>query len=339
MSPITFKFFTPRGDCRRVTYEDVPELATINELVDGMVEGRRSLSYRDSEGDVVLLKTSRDVVEAVKDANDSGVKSIKVQIRLVRECPRKNGSNAATAATANSSNNNNRNHCGNAWRRANYHRFGPQWGRCWSRGLFGHPHRINIDLDGISEEVEEICKHFAPFFGIHVNDTDDNADQAEKEAKKEPGERESSVSGTRSPKDDEHPPVSQSEETSEKVQDTKEAVPAPANPVNEPPAFASPSPVPTIEENVVAGNSHASASGFTFVESEPQNDDETEDVEAKQKAKDENDDQSKPGAMEEKLKLLKEMGFEIPQDVARNMIRELNGRMDLIVRALVANQK
>jgi len=321
MSPITFKFFSPRGDCRRVTYDDVPELATINDLVDSMVEGHRSLSYRDSEGDVVLLKTSRDVVEAVKDANDSGAKSIKVHIGLIRECPRKNETKSATANNCNK----NRNPCVGAGRRVNYQR--PQWVRCWSRGLFGHPHRVSIDLEDISDELKEISKHLAPFFGIYIHDADNGADS--EEAKKQAVERASSDSDHPPSKDDEHSPVSQPEESTQQVKETKK----------EASDFPSMPPVPTIEEGVVAENPDVSkGSGFIFVENEPQND-ETEEVELKYDAKDDDEDQSKPGAMDDKLKLLKEMGFEIPQDVARNMIRELNGRMDLIVRALVANQK
>jgi len=334
MSPITFKFFSPRGDCRRVTYEDLPELATINELVDGMVEGRRTLSYRDSEGDIVLLKTSRDVVEAVKDAKDSGAKSIKVQIRLVRECPRNTGSKAAAV---NENNSNHRNQCGAGRRASNCHR--PQWGRCWSagRGLFGYPHpRINIDLEGVSDEVDELVKHFAPLFGIHMmNETDGGGEKAKKAA----GERASSGSQNQPPKEDEHPAASQPQETAQQVEETKTPDSAPATPVNES-AAASPSPVPTIEESVKAEN--PDASGFTFVENGPQDDKAEETLappEPKQNATDVNDDQPKPDAMDEKLKLLKEMGFDLPESVAKNMIRELNGRMDLIVRALVANQK
>jgi len=337
MSPITFKFFSPRGDCRRVTYEDLPELATINELVDGMVEGRRTLSYRDSEGDIVLLKTSRDVVEAVKDAKDSGAKSIKVQIRLVRECPRNTGGKAAAATAANANNSNHRNQCGAGRRANNCHR--PQWGRCWSagRGLFGYPHpRINIDLEGVSDEVDELVKHFAPLFGIHMmNETDGGGEKAKKAA----GERASSGSQNQPPKEDEHPAASQPQETAQQVEETKTPDSAPATPVNES-AAASPSPVPTIEESVKAEN--PDASGFTFVENGPQDDKAEETLappEPKQNATDVNDDQPKPDAMDEKLKLLKEMGFDLPESVAKNMIRELNGRMDLIVRALVANQK
>ena len=40
-----------------------------------------------------------------------------------------------------------------------------------------------------------------------------------------------------------------------------------------------------------------------------------------------------------KVQLLAEMGFDLPADIAASMIRELGGRMDLIVRALVANGK
>lgn len=40
-----------------------------------------------------------------------------------------------------------------------------------------------------------------------------------------------------------------------------------------------------------------------------------------------------------KVKLLEEMGFNIPTSIAENLIKELGGRMDLIVRALVANSK
>jgi len=43
--------------------------------------------------------------------------------------------------------------------------------------------------------------------------------------------------------------------------------------------------------------------------------------------------------IERKAELLKEMGFSLPRDVAHNMIKELNGRMDLIIRALVANSQ
>jgi len=337
MSPITFKFFSPRGDCRRITYDVTPELATINELVDGMVEGRRLLTYRDSEGDVVLLKTSRDVAEAVNDARNSGAKSIKVQIRLVRECPR----NSDSKATAANQNNRNKNHCGGAARRSSCHRTAgaPQWGRCWSRGLFGHPHRISVDLEGVSDEVEEIVKNFGPFFGIHVHNADE-ADQAKKEAA---GESASDV----------HPsPKGESESTQETagkgedIPTAESVVTTPVDgakieamettPVKE--AVVTSSQVPTtIEESVAPENADVSTSGFTFVENEPEND-ETE-VAAPQTATRKKDQEGKPDPMDEKLTLLKEMGFELPQDVARNMIRELNGRMDLIVRALVANQK
>merc|ERR1712224_1165903 len=40
-----------------------------------------------------------------------------------------------------------------------------------------------------------------------------------------------------------------------------------------------------------------------------------------------------------KVKLLRDMGFNLPTSVARNMIEEMGGRMDLIVRALVSNSK
>merc|ERR1712070_608225 len=72
---------------------------------------------------------------------------------------------------------------------------------------------------------------------------------------------------------------------------------------------------------VPAASSHSQE--FTFVEREqPRADSETADS---------------SGEIERKAELLKEMGFNLPRDMAHNMIRKLNGRMDLVVRALVAN--
>jgi len=184
-------------------------------------------------------------------------------------------------------------------------------------------------------------KHFAPFFGIHINDAHDGAGEAKKESA-EPASSGSKEGELHDPR------VTQ--ETAKHVEESKATDSVTTTPVNEP-AVASPSPVPTIEESVVAESQDASASlaaGFTFVENERE-DDKAEEMgapepapEVKHEVKDDNnDDQPKPKTdnIDDKLNLLKEMGFEIPKDVAQNMIRELNGRMDLIVRALVANQK
>lgn len=335
MSPITFKFFNPRGECRRVTYEDTPGLATIDKLVDSMVQGRRLLTYRDTEGDFVLLKTSRDLVEAVSDAKTNGSKSIRVQIRLVRECPRNNKENATPANNNNNNKSSSRNHCGP---RVNCHRptGGPQWIRCWGQGLFGHPHRISLDLEGVADEVDDVFKHFAPLFGIRVKHTG-GADKAE--ARNEAA-AERRASGTDEyPSKDENEHSHEAQETNKQVEETAKVESVASTPEDE--AVPAPTIEATIEPQAASGEA---GSGFTFVENE-QEGNEAEEAAAPEPERKATDNTTKDGeptpedAVDEKLKLLKDMGFELPKDVARNMIKEMNGRMDLIVRALVANQK
>merc|ERR1712070_114357 len=85
MNPTTFKFYAPDGACRRFTFEAVPELAAVNELVDTLVESpveNRRLFYLDSDNDRVVIKTSRDLVEAVRDVQSTGASSVKIHIRV-----------------------------------------------------------------------------------------------------------------------------------------------------------------------------------------------------------------------------------------------------------------
>merc|ERR1719223_200031 len=261
---------------------------------------------------------------------------------MVRECPHKNASKA-TAAN-NNNNNNNRSHC--ASRRANCRRAGaPQWGRYWSRGLFGQPHHINVDVEGVSNEVEEIIKHFAPFFGINL-DTYAAEKENQTEASGEPASGETS-NESEQPKE----AAKEVEETPKQAEAVAVTTPAPTiHGVSEAASLITDAitslggiNTTTTTTSIEEATEPVSGSDYTFVESEPEVDP-TEEApapqrEPKKKAEDSAVDEPKPDAIDDKLKLLKEMGFELPQDVARNMIRELNGRMDLIVRALVANQK
>merc|ERR1712232_327689 len=168
-------------------------------------------------------------------------------------------------------------------------------------GLFGQPHNINVDVEGVSNEVEEIIKRFAPFFGINL-DTHAAEKENQTEASGEP------ASGG------ENHPSSESEQSKEAAKEVEET-PEQAE------AVAATTPAPTVEE----ATEPVSGSDYTFVENEPEVD-LTEDApapqrEPKKKAEDSAVAEPKPDAIDDKLKLLKEMGFELPKDVARNMIR------------------
>lgn len=268
----TFKLFLPTGDCRRVTFDSVPELAAINELVDGMVEAtsdRRQLTYVDSEGDRVVIKTSRDVTEAVHDAREAGAKTIKIYIRPRDRC----------GANKNGDGSGNKKHPG-----ARRFRAGPWRGRC-GRGLFAHPAEVSGEWREIADVIGAI---FPGLFVAPSRDTDD-------------------ASNGHNDNTDEATTSTESTETSTQAEKRTPESAEKSKPASQDPVQSVPGSDPAVNEQV---ESQVSSDAATV----------DKDLDAK-------------------ATLLREMGFEIPLDVARNMISEMGGRMDLIVRALVANQK
>lgn len=282
----TFKLFPPNGYCRRVTFPSAPDLSAINEVVDEMVDTpaeRRYLTYIDSEGDDVVIKTSRDVAEAVRDAREAGaraapgsggVRSIRVHIRVPRGTPS----------------------CG----RARYVRAttGPSCGGRSRRGLFAHPAQLPSEL----REVAHVLSAFFP--GVLVCSPDD--DDAPAVAKGDTEERAEA-------KKTEQATGERGEVAEARSDDAAAETPS------------SPPPRP-------ADSAVVEALGTTVTPREPA-------PAAKEATRDSQQPSASASAMSAKAALLRDMGFEIPLDVARNMVAEMGGRMDLIVRALVANSK
>jgi len=273
----TFKVFKPNGECRRVTFPSIPELAAINEFVDSMVEAtadRRHLTYVDSEGDRVVIKTSRDVKEAARDAQQARAKTIKIHVRTLRQGGK----------------------CGGP-----RHQGGP-CGRGRSlRGLFAHPAEVAGEFRDIAHALDAI---FPGVFGSSVSpdsSVDESAESAEAAA----------------------PPSSEADAPAEKAAPVEAEKAAPVEAEKAAPTAASPS---EADESGSQSSSRACEA-------------------SSEEAKEESPAAPSPPATSEeddlgaKAALLRDMGFELPLDVARNMITEMGGRMDLIVRALVANSK
>lgn len=286
MPTTTFKIFKPNGDCRRVTFDTVPELSALNEIVDGLVDQEtRDLIYMDSEGDRIVIKSSRDVAEAVRDADATNAKTVKIWIRFHQ----KHGTAGPCGRGAARTNNKNRRRCGG--------------------GLFAHPGWVGhcgFSSD-FNNDVNEILGALFPGFFIHSPHHGRNKESGNAESASSDGEaKEDSSNTTNDSKEDVTAAASTSQNYTHQSEDEK---------------------TPFVTPPVEAEQQDAK-------------------VEVKEVVKDtmpKSDIPSKASKGEDELKskvtMLREMGFELPDEVARNMINELGGRMDLIVRALVANNK
>lgn len=301
MTAITFKIIKPNSDCRRVTFNAVPELAAINEVVDGLVDfDSRELVYVDSEGDRIIVKSSRDVQEAVRDAEATNAKTVKLWIRrnqagAGRACGR-------GAAKASSKDNNQR-----------------QRPRC-GRGLFRHPGWVQYGFE-FNDDVADILEAFFPRCFI-------SRPHCEKRTS------------------DNDVPTSPTQDSGKDSNDSKNDSRDDSNTSSESPkgsaSEAGTSSIDDLKSEVNGAEEEQQVTTAPLVEAKQHNatvhvDEVVEDAVPEsdipsQEQENEND-------LNSKVSMLREMGFDLPDDVAKNMIRELNGRMDLIVRALVANNK
>jgi len=87
---VTFKLQSPHGLCSRITFPSAPELSALTKVAENLVQGESNrLLYRDSEGDWVLITSSSDVAEVVKDAQQAGATTVKVHVRPCSKKPQK----------------------------------------------------------------------------------------------------------------------------------------------------------------------------------------------------------------------------------------------------------
>merc|ERR1712070_17878 len=278
MNPTTFKFYAPDGACRRFTFEAVPELAAVNELVDTLVESpveNRRLFYLDSDNDRVVIKTSRDLVEAVRDVQSTGASSVKIHIRVQPQVQHQR----KTKTTTNGS------------------RPCRSWG--WQyhyprSGLFVHPGttwKLGHQWDDIGADVlKDLNDIFPDFFRRCDISNDERSTSPGAEAEK----RAEDPTPVNSEKKQEDAPTAPSTSTTDATAEESDESRAQVTSGNQPPGSSESEPVTA---------AHEKEAGISEDE------------------------------LTSKATLLKEMGFDIPVDVAKNMIVELNGRMDLIVRA------
>lgn len=301
----TFKFFTPNGDCRRVTFYTVPDFDTVSKLIDGFSDtkssDRRQMSYVDSEGDHIIIESSQDLSEAAKDATESGKKTIKIQIHHQVT----KGGNKASA------------------RRQRSCRVGGPFslGPRYYHHIFGNPFHTRVDvLDSVDELFDALfsqCSASTSTGGVRSCD-----DKKDKSEEKDTTKQASSPQ----PKQED---VSTSNDTSRDVVANIDEIQK-----EEPPTITT------------------TSSDFVHVDVQPNNDDSerqrapasaaTDQAEATKGSSNHEDDDGvaiESVDYDAKVRLLGEMGFDIPCDVAKEMISEMGGRMDLIVRALVANSK
>jgi len=315
----TFKFFSPNGDCRRKTFDRLPDLSSVNAFLDGIENAPpvdcRLLSYIDSEGDRIVISTSQDISEAVKDADASGQKTIKVQIRRIA----KGGSKTNNP---------------HSWCRTRSWQCHPHW------STSGHPiYGFHV---GFRDNVNDLCDLINAFFPACAKDTKGK----EKENAPANSPVDSSVDTTKKSAENEKS-ASHKDDTTAGDKVGKDS----AGYKNE---ASSPrrSDNSTHSENLNTRLEHqqhgqedstrsspAADSSFMFVDRQLDNGSESDD---RGKATDDKvaaQPDSKHLDLDGKAKLLREMGFEVPLDVAKEMIAEMGGRMDLIVRALVTNNK
>jgi len=355
-SSATYKVFSPAGDCRRVTFKSAPQFEQINEIVDTLVDTPSSactLYYIDSEGDRVLISTTHDIAEATQDTVGSGhANTVKFYVALT-PAPDKSshadtsGSNAAAKR-------------GCPWgprlsrRPAACKRFS----RCagpWSHmAFYGRPPRVfqftdTADSDAVSifgELADDLAKIFPDFFISRARESN----QKTKSCKSACGEETShsahdaSSDSTAGSAAAAAPKTAQSSDTSNSPSKADDTAASPRD-SSHADSLAEESSVPRdhIDTRSDAGSDRDALSGFVKVEAPaatltnphsskaPISDadvaEQTSNDQVAQTGKDEDD----------KVRLLREMGFALPESAARNMIREMGGRMDLIVRALVAN--
>lgn len=331
MTTTTFKLMLPTGECRRATFHGVPDKATLDFVTGADRDHAPTFVYRDSEGDKVLIKDSNDVTEAVRDARKSGTQCIKLYLQKGRSRCGAQAQSGTTTACARP-----RPKCGT-----------PQWvfrGRptpwAFARPTRRNPfHYVKLGLDSnewshIMQDVDTVLDSlFGSFAGEEEaatttveqgQSTDDHVDE-----KQQPSAGDASAMSAEAGETDnttvdgegkaQESIIVQKEEDEDATTTENITVEdaAPEEKTNDT------SPVPTDE---------ATAPEATFIVVEPE------------KAKVESEETTAANAGEDpaiiaKVQLLAEMGFDLPADIATNMIKELGGRMDLIVRALVANGK
>lgn len=283
-------------------------MAAINDVVNDMVKSPaadRHLFYIDSEGDRVGIQSTRDVVEAVRDARLVRAPCIKIYIQSRRSPGTKDGGKGKKC---------NRPSCGPSW-------------DGWSWASPRHSiYRQRSSHHG--KEVVDLINSFGDLFfpGIRLvtyHTTDDTSDQHSDDSTTEANSAQDGVKDA----DD------KGTLTGEPVSFGEVSGASPSTTVNETDQVDEKQmaqTTPIHHEDVAA----VDGTNFTFVERE------NDDVVARGKASsDVNKAKASVAELDSKAAMLKEMGFDIPVDVARNMIEEMGGRMDLIVRALVANNK
>jgi len=397
--PVTFKLQSPHGICRRATFPSAPELSALAEVAESMVQANdHRLLYRDSEGDWVLITSSSDVADTVKDAQHTGAATVKVYVRPCFKKHQKPQPSSTTGAAA----------------RSKPHRrpcrvFASNplgtWGGLhrWALAPFHQPplRRSFVSFDhhdhgGTANDIEEI---FDTVYRIFFPNEDSEAAAAEesKESKAEESKAEKTkadeskadesnadesnavesdadelnaemsktyrTTGTSSHQNDNGADTggNQKKGATEEIDDDdhhndsdadsqkglgqlREASQghhqANASEVADEESNEEDA-VPSTTTGRVGVNEHGKPNPVAaddFVEVVAPK---PEEVQDHHETSTTTNSASTPegNSVDAKVKLLRDMGFEMPTGVARNMIKEMGGRMDLLVRALVANGK
>lgn len=330
MTACTFKLFKSNGDCRRVRFNDTPKLDEINRLIDGIVcasSEQRSLTYIDSEGDRVIIKSPRDLCEALRDANESSAETIKLYIsnhhykRYASQRP----CNGDRDPPPQQQNQRQREGCGDGQRRPAGRCgrgrgslfFHPFWGPVWGEG------RGRSDWDLIAEDMTEVMSQLFPGFA-HCRAANEKKGEAD-EASKKPSEAPAAQEGD----GDNGALFEKPDRDVQEGQRNPASVDVPAAEPQDEQAMD----VPSDGENQDQDRPNGTVDKQNVDNHNPNSNPNPQHASPTIPSSTSGND------VDVKANLLREMGFDIPLEVARNMIVELGGRTDLVVRALVANQK
>lgn len=328
-----------------MTFDHVPQKEEIDGLLQGAANDARPVFvYRDSEGDRVLIKDSQDVAEAVRDAHQSGAASVKLRVHRGgrSRCEPRQQPHASTKGS-----------CGNpdttTSKCATTKCAMPQWlyrGRptswaysrpaSWGRTYHWRPCHLKVGRGSnewlhIMEGIDAI---FEDLFGVPPSE--EAATTASEPEQSPLHDNLDHAEGSANPKETaEQSNAGQADEACH----TEEATPAPLNVAMEakPEAtFVVVEPVTKVETETGPHSTAEAEAGAEAEETEPAK------ALAEKIATSSAQQQVATSSVNDvstKVQLLEEMGFRLPKDIATKMIKEMGGRMDLIVRALVANSK